>query len=442
MVRGSTEYVSMDGLGGDSLYEPMLPGHVRQKSATTWGTYFKHIFHLESFTFNGRLMDRSAPFQQSLGRMNIQRNVPKHMVRFMYLRDLFHTLLNLPSIWMFACVFSAFITAIIIWSVFWWIAGTRYECGLGFKSYWDALYISMETLSTIGYGVPDVFFNQCPNVFFIVLTEYFCGLTLDAICLGLIFNRILRPVTRARGILLSGRAVMVPIRGQYHLLFQIVDARKHQLVEAHVRCYAFRHVRGANGETTYFQSHYMKLNHPNDDLGGMIILNVPCMVVHRVDAWSPLLPPQTGPRPRGQGVSNSFRFPEVLQRAYDFETGGRGIGTIPGEPITEDDIAEGAAQGRLPGGGVVLDPEAVRQYWRDCKLEIAVFVEGIDAVTSSSFQKRHSFTADDIEWDRAFVSLVHEDANGGCVVDYDSLHTTRPLLPGELDDLEPVVSVM
>ena len=35
----------------------------------------------------------------------------------------------------------------------------------------------------------------------------------------------------------------------------------------------------------------MRLNHPNDELGGMLLMCFPQEVVHELDAWSPLMPP-------------------------------------------------------------------------------------------------------------------------------------------------------
>ena len=44
-------------------------------------------------------------------------------------------------------------------------------------------------------------------------------------------------------------------------------------------------------EYTYLQTCSMRLNHPNDELGGMLLLMVPQVVVHELDATSPLMPP-------------------------------------------------------------------------------------------------------------------------------------------------------
>lgn len=40
-----------------------------------------------------------------------------------------------------------------------------------------------------------------------------------------------------------------------------------------------------------FQTCSMRLNHPNDELGGMLLLCLPQLVVHEIDAMSPLMPP-------------------------------------------------------------------------------------------------------------------------------------------------------
>ncbi|CAM9948769.1 unnamed protein product, partial [Laminaria digitata] len=116
--------------------------------------------------------------------------------------------------------------------------------------------------------------------------------------------------------------------------FQVGELRKHQLLETRVRCYAIRHERltcnspeeagnaaaattttatastsGLDGSASgggslpgepetkgspdqvFFQCHSMRLQHPDDELGGNMLLVIPQMVVHRIDAWSPMMPP-------------------------------------------------------------------------------------------------------------------------------------------------------
>lgn len=96
-------------------------------------------------------------------------------------------------------------------------------------------------------------------------------------------------------------------------MFQVCELRKNQLVEAHIRLYVIRNEvecptnRGegsqplssdsnqrdvesnygsfpANSNYICFkQSCAMRLNHPNDELGSMLLLMTPQMIVHELD---------------------------------------------------------------------------------------------------------------------------------------------------------------
>ena len=135
-------------------------------------------------------------------------------------------------------------------------------------------------------------------------------------------------------------------------MFQVSELRKHQLVEAHVRVYCCRHARQVSGKTThddgyvngkcagkggesdcdsnsnssssegddsdgdnfndsgvsptlkakqkerrkqvdtaYYQTHNVRLQHPDDELGALLLMSLPNIVVHRLDEWSPMMPP-------------------------------------------------------------------------------------------------------------------------------------------------------
>ena len=47
----------------------------------------------------------------------------------------------------------------------------------------------------------------------------------------------------------------------------------------------------APSNTHYVQCCTMRLSHPNDELGGMLLLMTPQVIVHEIDAYSPLMPP-------------------------------------------------------------------------------------------------------------------------------------------------------
>ena len=94
-------------------------------------------------------------------------------------------------------------------------------------------------------------------------------------------------------------------RGTASSRFQIGELRKHQLLEVRVRCYALRHERlapttsnpkakpngggGGDGsaldhgaerqQQVCFQCHHMRLQHPDDELGGNLLLVLPQVCV-------------------------------------------------------------------------------------------------------------------------------------------------------------------
>jgi hypothetical protein len=198
-----TEYVPLGGLGAStSMMEPMLQhGPMREHGGLAH--YMSAMFGRNVEERTGRLVDRSAPFEQSKGKMFIRRVIPTFLKHFNYSRDWFHSILNLQTHFIFLIIACAYLLSITLWAAWWWIIRDR--CGMKFSSYKDAFFISLETISTIGYGVPDYYYDQCSDAFFVIFSEYMVGLVLDACCIGLIFSRIARPLLRARTVCLSGK---------------------------------------------------------------------------------------------------------------------------------------------------------------------------------------------------------------------------------------------
>ncbi|KAJ1417231.1 hypothetical protein B484DRAFT_434315 [Ochromonadaceae sp. CCMP2298] len=65
----------------------------------------------------------------------------------------------------------------------------------------------------------------------------------------------------------------------------------------------------------------------------------------------------------------------------------------------------------------------VQLFMRDRQVEIIVVVEGVDAATGGMVQARHSYTCDEIEWDKSFVGCVSRDPLDGCTtIDFSRFH--------------------
>ena len=252
------------------------------------------------------------------------------------------------------------------------------QCKLAIFSFFDGFSFSVSVLFTIGFGTNggDVFFGDCVWVQTIITLESFCGILLDALAIGIIFQRFSRAQARANTIVMSTHACARRIRGDLYFMFQVCEMRKHQLVEAHVRMYAIRH-DVEFGERYYFQSYPMRIQHPDDDLGGMLLLALPSVVVHRMDAWSPLLRPKSA---ETCGVHHNpargYLFPEPLCRAADAQSGDRDSTVQVKQPPK---AAHNAC--RCPNGTTSdvnattqsMTIEEIKQYWAESQVRKTLY---------------------------------------------------------------------
>ena len=191
----------------------------------------------------------------------------------------------------------------------------------------------------------NIYFGGCATPSIVLLAEMMLGVMLNAMVVGIIFARFSRANERHRSILFSKHAILKRVDGRLYFMFQAFEMRTQQaLIEAHVRCYAIRHehrdlgvnrkerpgmtrresfIRGTSAVdkfTKFFRPYPMRLQHPDDELGAMLLLTVPNVVVHRLDAWSPLVPTtllehcnQIG-KVKEDDASSAYRFPDVQQR--------------------------------------------------------------------------------------------------------------------------------
>lgn len=170
---------------------------------------------------------------------------------------------------------------------------------------------------------------------FLISVQSILGSLLQTAILGIAFVRITRAQPRRRTVLFSDKAVIREIDGHYYFLLRIAELQhQQQLVEAHIRLYAVRHTSNflGSGRMAHFQSYVMRLSHPDDELGGMLLMALPSVVAHRVDdPWSPLVPPTmfACKEEKKRDPRNSYRFPEPAQRAADADAGNRNCAACP-----------------------------------------------------------------------------------------------------------------
>jgi potassium inwardly-rectifying channel subfamily J len=403
-----------------------------------------------------RLLDRDGTFNQSLGRMSIRKRIHKLHWRSLYGADLFHSLVDAPSVKCIMILLGAYNLVILAFSFIYFYLSYEFDCNLGLVNWGEAFMFSLETMATIGYSTKDIFFDDCWTVGLALSAQVSIKLIADAVTIGVIYCRLSRPTRRASTVLFSNQAVIRRIKGKLYLMMQCCELRKHQLAEAHVRMYTIRRDRDLQtGEMTHFQTISMRLNHPDDELGGMMLLCLPQCVVHEINAWSPIMPPQRwrseegshewepSDEMTGHEAGDELGFPSVLQRPAP-----------PPSPLPPSDVSRGGTspvRQRRRGDGLprtetgtgtdtTADPAglqtthaqeqaSVMQFMRDRRAEVVVIVEGTDAATGGTVQARHSYILDDIAWNHKFPPCVREDKDGAALIDFGVFHQVEPCDP-------------
>ncbi|OQS05211.1 inward rectifier K channel (IRK-C) family protein [Thraustotheca clavata] len=370
-----------------------------------------------------RLVDRNGPLKQSQGTWNIRRIRPPQAWK-LYFEAPFHTIVN-QSLYKVILWFTlVYLTNLIFFACIYMVLPK--QCNLGVTTFAQGWMFSVSVLSTIGFGANDIFFGSCPSGIFVITLESMMGILMGALAFGVLYQRFARGQARASTVAVSNFACVQKIRGNLYFMFQTCEMRKHQLNEAHVRCYAILH-RSRNPYHSHhihsIQSFPMRLQHPDDDLNAWLILALPSIIVHRIDAWSPLLPPEMRSRDPEHNPANDYRFPEPIQRAADEEVGNRDNRHRRNKGKLFDETSGSAI---TPMTNTEID--RILAYWNEVHLEVVVLIEGIDASSSYTVQMRQSFKASEIMFNHQFINCVdYENESGATVIDFNRFHRTVPM---------------
>jgi len=308
-------------------------------------------------TGSGRLLERDNAYHQCTGKIHIQQQANRKSqseILELYGDDWFHVVLSWPT-WQLVLVMATIYTTNLIVFTGLYIAidepggacaiGADPNEAMGFQA---AFGFSLITSSTIGYGFPgsgNPFFVDCVGLVVIVYFQVIVSLLISALVVGMVLQRLGRADTRSHQVVFSNKACIRCIHGRFYLMFQVYDLdRGHPVVEAHIRCYGALHETDGT-DTAHFQTRYMRLQNPNDELGGVLFLSVPCTVVHCIDQWSPLMPTQEARKSWANyndnfvhNASNRYVFPSLILREADSECGNRDGTSCPicGESFPTD----------------------------------------------------------------------------------------------------------
>jgi hypothetical protein len=399
-----------------------------------------------------RILDRDAAFHQSKGlwqihRLSRGRSVHHNFRLRVFWRiwnewikgDWFHRLAYQRTCMLMFILFVVY-SLIVVFFAFVYLAVSKLGrqihvnpdgsvkviafCDMDINDHMEALYFSLSTMTTIGYGVSDYYFGGCWTPLLLVLWQVCTAITFNAIAVGLLFQKISTGRRRGKTITFSDKAVIRRIRGIPHLMFRIGELRRYHLIEASLRVYCVRHNRipirtkedgSSDVETAHFLTRQMKLLHPDAAFGSHILMSIPQVLVHRLDETSPLVPPRTC--------------------WYD-SVGGRHIS--PHASKTENTTLDDAPRDTL------AEMDDLEAFLLDREAEIIVLVEGTDEGTGAATQARHSYKPSDLAWNHTFApcvtpqqtpesqSWVRRRQSPMCTIDFAKFHDIVPA-PADCD---------
>ena len=190
-------------------------------------------------------------------------------------RDAYHYLLTIPLAAFLGVMAAAFIVINSLFAALYLAVGGVHGVAPG--DFPDAFFFSVETMSTVGYGV------MAPvslGAHLVVTVECFVGLFNLAITTGLLFARFSRPTAR---VLFSQLAVVTNYEGEPTLILRAANQRRNRVVEAEVSLTLLHDVTTREGgEIRRFETLV-----PIRARSPVFILS--WSIMHRIDELSPLL---------------------------------------------------------------------------------------------------------------------------------------------------------
>jgi inward rectifier potassium channel len=192
-----------------------------------------------------------------------------------YWGDIYHWMLTLTWPRFFALVGALyFVTNLGFALAFFLVPGSISNARPGYFP--DAVFFSIETLATVGYG----YMNPGSTYGHIVAsTEILLGMVEVAAVTGLLFARFSRPTSR---IMFSDVAVITPFNGVPTLMLRAGNERANLILEASVRASLVRREMTMEGQV-FTRFYDLKLERENS---GVFALT--WTILHRIDESSPL----------------------------------------------------------------------------------------------------------------------------------------------------------
>mmetsp|Transcript_23378 Transcript_23378/g.34651 ORF Transcript_23378/g.34651 Transcript_23378/m.34651 type:complete len:646 (-) Transcript_23378:344-2281(-) len=395
-----------------------------------------------------RLIERNMAFGQSANEVSIRHKRNIGLKKWLLLKnDWFHVLLRVETFPSLCGLLSIWTTIVMIFvGIYMGIdrsyAGTN--CGLGqegnYISFGAAFAFSLETATTVGYGLPgssNAFFENCAWLQVFIYVQMVFAMMFNAFLFAFFFARLGKCEARGVQVVFSKKCLLsFNEQGKWCLQIRVHDAdARYPIVEAHIRIYV----------KTKFSKELIPLRiaQPDDDMGTVCWVSYPRTIVHEIDTYSPLHPNAgTGgvllsPFHLPRESIGSFRQSDGREGTLDQavcpicgETFGtfdrllkhvkynqwcerRELGTSSFDDDDEDDKQE---KENRPPLHIDINVEDIpsdeddmptkEDLLRNFPVEIIVLLEGIESLVSGTFQALQSYTRDDLVVGGRFADCV------------------------------------
>jgi hypothetical protein len=417
-----------------------------------------------------RFISRDLPFHQSTNKIRVSLASSKFRSSIMNLmqRDWFHLSLRLRTIHSFFFLLVIWTSIVIAFAMFYMavdrVTGEE-DCGLSgvqdvYISFSSAFSFSLETATTVGYGLPgssNGFFNNCWPLQMTIYFQMVTSLVFNAFLFAFVFARLARAERRGFQVVWSNKAVVRKTDKGYQLDVRVFDVdAEYPLVEAHVRLYTIRHKGVEEGALEDVKFDPVRITVPNDEITTSLFVSLPNVVRHHIDRYSSLLPPaktlssttSNAGDPANGVVTDSS---SLLLREMDEASGSRSgyQCTVCGESgySSLENLrrhvkfnAKVERQSNIKGCHDTIDLrklvereegdvddlgfERLEEFWLEEDIEIIGIFEAIDPLMGCTFQSLQSWTCDDIVFGARHANCVATNAGkrGKTIVDLEQFH--------------------
>ena len=229
---------------------------------------------------------QKLPLVDHKGRLNVEtRGLPK---TFLYWGDLFHTLVNMPTPRFLGILLLNYFVLFVGFGVPYYYDAYNNNCIPGVVTFDHALWFSVQTSMTIGYGgdlTPD---PSCRLTNIMVVLQSLASLLVAYSLLGVFYVRFSRPARRAQTVIFSRYCTMHEEDGVPVISLRIANIRKHQIIEANVRLLiGFNNTLGGSDDDRDHETVFHFTSLPVIG-GNQVFLGLPCSVKHPITSTSPL----------------------------------------------------------------------------------------------------------------------------------------------------------